>query len=292
MTIRKKIFLLAGILLALFGVVVGVLATIQKLDSDQIGNIVNYELPLSRLVAEFDVDTDRYELNILRVLRLDPASPEQLQEAVAAKQTLTDELRSDVATATTLLERAVKDPRYNAEDRVDLARIEGSFKYLSRSLEEFLALGDVTMGALAEGRREDARTASLGFAKFAQAFGPDLSEIRRAVADLTDRSTRMVLARQRLDTYLSFALFLAACGIGLGDQRGGFDPGGRRLAPARGQHSGHRVRRGLRCRWWFAPATRSASLPCPSIAWSRNCARANASRIRSASSSTRASSAG
>jgi adenylate cyclase len=36
MTIRKKIFLLAGILLALFGVVVGVLAVIQKLDSDQI----------------------------------------------------------------------------------------------------------------------------------------------------------------------------------------------------------------------------------------------------------------
>ena len=216
MTIRKKIFLLAGILLALFGLVVGVLATIQKLDSDQIGNIVNYELPLSRLVAEFDVDTDRYELNILRVLRLDPASPEQLQETVSTKQTLADELRSDVATATTLLERAVKNSRYNAEDRVDLARIEGSFKYLSRSLEEFLALGDVTMGALAESRREDARTASLGFTKFAQAFGPDLSEIRRAVADLTDRSTRIVLARQRLNTYISFALFLAACGIGLG----------------------------------------------------------------------------
>ena len=133
-----------------------------------------------------------------------------------AKQALTDELRSDVATATTLLERAVKNSRYNAEDRVDLARIEGSFKYLSRSLEEFLALGDVTMGALTDGRREEARTASLGFTKFSQAFGPDLSEIRRAVADLTDRSTRMVLTRQRLNTYLSFALFLAACGIGLG----------------------------------------------------------------------------
>ncbi len=38
MTIRKKIFLLAGVLLALFGVVVGVLALVQKLDSDQIGN--------------------------------------------------------------------------------------------------------------------------------------------------------------------------------------------------------------------------------------------------------------
>ena len=72
MTIRKKIFFLAGILLALFGIVVGVLATIQKLDGDQIGNIVGYQLPLSRLVAEIDVDTDRYELGILHALRLDP----------------------------------------------------------------------------------------------------------------------------------------------------------------------------------------------------------------------------
>jgi adenylate cyclase len=216
MTIRKKIFLLAGILLALFGVVVGVLAIIQKLDSDQIGNIVGYELPLSRIVAQFDVDTDRYELNILRVLRLDPASPVQIAAAVAGKQALTDEMRSDVVKAGKLLEQAIQDRSYNAAERVDLARVEGSFKYLSRSLEEFLTVGDRTMAALADGRREDARTASLDFANFAQAFGPDLSEIRRAVADLTERSTREVLAREELDAYLSFALFLAACGIGLG----------------------------------------------------------------------------
>ena len=216
MTIRNKIFLLAGILLALFGVVVGALAIMQKLDSDQIGNIVGYELPLSRIVAQFDVDTDRYELNILRTLRLDPASSEELKAAAAAKQALTDEMRADVATAGGLLERAIEDRRYDTADRVELARIEGSFKYLSRSLEQFLSVGDRTMVALADGRLEDARTASLDFAKFAQAFGPDLSDIRRAVADLTDRSARQVLTRQRLDTYLSFALFLVACGIGLG----------------------------------------------------------------------------
>ena len=81
MSIRKKIFLLAGILLALFGAVVGVLATMQKLDGEQINNIVNYELPLSRLISEFDVGTDRYELNIMRLLRLDTASPEELKAA-------------------------------------------------------------------------------------------------------------------------------------------------------------------------------------------------------------------
>ena len=286
MTIRKKIFLLAGILLALFGIVVGVLAVIQKLDSDQIGNIVGYELPLSRIVAQFDVDTDRYELNILRVLRLNPASAEQLNAAATAKQELTDEMRSDVATAGKLLQQAIQDRSYDAADRVDLARVEGSFKYLSRSLEEFLSVGDRMMTALVEGRREDARVESLNFAKFAQAFGPDLSEIRRAVADLTERSTQEVLARQRLDTYLSFALFLVACGIGLGISAVGSTrviEGLRELvASTRALESGADS--------VSAHAMKSASLRFPSIACSRSCAPANASRKHLASSSTRVSS--
>jgi adenylate cyclase len=216
MTIRKKIFLLAGILLALFGVVVGVLAIVQKLDSDQISNISEYELPLTRLVAELDVDTDRYELDILRALRLDPLNPPELAAAIAAKKEVSDELRADADKATALLAKAIQDPGYRAAERVELARIEGSFKYLIRNLEGFLATGEQTMAALVEGRREDARTASLGFVKYAQAFGPDLSDVRRNLAGLTDRATRNVLARQRLNSYLSFGLFVAACGIGLG----------------------------------------------------------------------------
>ena len=216
MSIRKKIFLLAGILLALFGAVVGVLATMQKLDGEQINNIVNYELPLSRLISEFDVGTDRYELNIMRVLRLDTASPEELQAAVSTKQALTDELRKQVDEIQSLLQRAIQDPRYRTEDRVDLARIEGSFKYIVRNLDGFLAVGEQTMGMLADGKRDEAKAASLGFEKYSQAFGPDLAEIRRGLASLTDRATRTVLARQQLNTYLSFALFIAACGIGLG----------------------------------------------------------------------------
>jgi adenylate cyclase len=148
MTIRKKIFLLAGILLALFGVVVGVLAVIQKLNSDEINNIAEYELPLTRLVAEIDVDTDRYELGILRALRLDPLNPPELAAAVSAKQEMTDELRADVDAATALLAKAIQDPSYRTAERVELARIEGAFKYLSRSLEGFLATGTLTMSAL------------------------------------------------------------------------------------------------------------------------------------------------
>jgi adenylate cyclase len=216
MTIRKKIFLLAGILLALFGAVVGVLAFVQKLDSDQLANIPEYELPLSRLVAEFDVDTDRYELDVLRMLRSDRDEPKEHQAAIVATRAMGDELRATVAKGGALLRKATQDSHYDTEDRVELARIAGTLRYLTRNLEDFLAVGEATLASLADGRREDARTTSLGFAKFAQAFGPDLSQIRRDLADLTDRSTRTILARQRLNTYLSFALFLAACGVGLG----------------------------------------------------------------------------
>jgi adenylate cyclase len=216
MSIRKKIFLLAGILLALFGVVVGVLAAMQKMDGEQINNIVSYELPLSRLISEFDVGTDRYELNIMRVLRLDSISPDELRTAASTQQALTEGLRRDVDAIQSLVQRAIDDPRYRTEDRVDLARIEGSFKYIVRNLDGFLAVGEQAMGRLADGKRDEAKTASLGFEKYAQAFGPDLAEIRRGLASLTERATRSVLTRQQLNTYLSFALFIAACGIGLG----------------------------------------------------------------------------
>lgn len=216
MTIRIKIFVLAGILLALFGLVVGALAFVQELNNDQISNIVAYELPLSRLVAEFDVDTDRYELVILRALREDPANSLNLKTATSTEQAIADELRADVATAASLLGKAIQDPHYQASDRIDLARIAGSFKYLRRNLEDFLAVGEVTMNRLNAGQREEAQLASNDFAKFVQAFGPDLSEIRRDLAAVTERSTRAVLTRQTLDTYLSFAVFLAACAIGLG----------------------------------------------------------------------------
>ena len=216
MTIRRKIFLLAGILLALFGLVVAALAVFQRFDSDQISNIDRYELPLSRLLAEFDVDTDRYELHTLRLLQRDQLNPAELQAAIADRRDLADAMRRDVGAATALLKQATNDPSYRTAERVDLARIDGSFSYLVRSLEDFLAVGDKVMTALADGRHDEAQAASLDFARFAEAFGPDLSKIRRQVADLTERATAMVLASQRLDTYLSFALFLIACGLGLG----------------------------------------------------------------------------
>jgi adenylate cyclase len=152
----------------------------------------------------------------MRLLRLEPASRDEIQATVTAKQSVTDQLKNDVNEINALLLKAIKDPHYRTEDRVELAHIEGSLQYITRNLEGFLTIGDQTMAKLAEGKRDEAKALSLGFDRYAQAFGPDLADIRLGVTNLTDRATRMVLARQQLNTYLSFALFIAACGVGVG----------------------------------------------------------------------------
>jgi len=70
--------------------------------------------------------------------------------------------------------------------------------------------------ALAAGDRAAARTAALGFRQYEQTYGPDIAEIRRAIADLNVSATQSILDSQRADTALSFALFLLASGVGLG----------------------------------------------------------------------------
>lgn len=216
MTIRKKIFLLAGTLLALFGAVIGTLALTQKLDRDQLANIAQYEQPLSQLIAEFDVYTDRYELEVLRVLRSDGLSPNEDEATAASINQVAEDLRKSLVSSEALLAKATKDRSLDSEDRIELARIGGVLRYLSRDLEDFLTIGKTTLAAVAAGKHEEARQASLGFARFAQAFGPDTSQLRHDLDDLTSRSISAILGRQRLNAYLSFALFFTACGLGIG----------------------------------------------------------------------------
>ena len=98
----------------------------------------------------------------MRVLRLNTISPDELRATASTQRILTDGLQKDVDAIKLLVQRAISDPRYRAEDRVDLARIEGSFKYIVRNLDGFLAVGEQTMGRLVDGNRDEAKNASLG----------------------------------------------------------------------------------------------------------------------------------
>ena len=95
-----------------------------------------------------DLQWSQVELNAgrLHVRRVKQGTP-------ATHPIVGDELRADADTATALIARAIEDPAYRAAERVELARIEGVFKYLTRSLEGFLATGEQTMAALIDGRR-------------------------------------------------------------------------------------------------------------------------------------------
>jgi adenylate cyclase len=120
-----------------------------------------------------------------------------------------------VATSDALLSKATHDRSYNADNRIELARIGGVLKYLSRG-QEFLAVGDTTLAAAIAGKHEEARQASLGFANLHKplvltsprfvTISPIYPTVRRTPS--SDGSG--------LNAYLSFALFLAACGLGIG----------------------------------------------------------------------------
>ena len=57
MNIRTKFFALAGILLLLFGAVVGLLTLLQDTTAHKLADIVYHYQPLRRTLADLDVDT-------------------------------------------------------------------------------------------------------------------------------------------------------------------------------------------------------------------------------------------
>ena len=62
MSIRAKFFALAGILLLLFGAVVGLLTLLQDTTAHKLADIVYHYQPLRRALADLDVDTFEYRV--------------------------------------------------------------------------------------------------------------------------------------------------------------------------------------------------------------------------------------
>jgi adenylate cyclase len=215
MSIRTKFFALAGVLLALFGVVVGVLAVLQHDSADNLEDIVTHHIPITRVIANVDVATSDYELEIERLLRRTDWSAE---ESAARRQRITqvaDDIRQGFAALSTEIEAALRHNLEDPEDLLGLARVQGSLKFLYRQVDPFLALGRSVTDAAAQGDVVRARELARGFTGFEAAFGPDLAEIRRELVHLTDKAAGSIADDQRLNAWLSFALFLVASGVGL-----------------------------------------------------------------------------
>jgi adenylate cyclase len=215
MSIRTKFFALAGVLLALFGLVVGILALLQHDTADNLADIVEHHLPLTRLLANVDIDTFEYELQVERLRRRADWSPDELTAQLQRIDAVAERIRHDFATIRRSVETAIEHNLNDPQDLLGLARMQGAMTYLYRQVEPFLAVGHGVVDAATRGDAEEARRLALGFARYEEAFGPDLAEIRRQLVELTDRAAATITANERLNATLSFALFIVASGIGL-----------------------------------------------------------------------------
>src|SRR5690242_18030870 len=128
MSIRTKVFALAGILLLLFGAVIGVLALLQRNTLDHLGDMATYHRPLTQLLADVDVATFEYELLVERMRRRTDRDEAGLQRAAAEVAAVADRLREDFARVHAVLDGAIDYNAHDPQDLFGLARIQGAMK--------------------------------------------------------------------------------------------------------------------------------------------------------------------
>jgi adenylate cyclase len=215
MSIRTKFFALAGIILAMFGIVVGVLSILQASTAHKLEDIVEHHQKLRRLLADLDVATDEYELRAER-LRRQPGRPAtELRAAADAIERVGAAIVQDFDRLRAALDEAVAFNRDDPDDLRVLSRVQGALPLLARQVEPFIAVGKAVTDAVLAGRTEDAHALALGFTRFEDAFGPDLAEMRNTITSLTEAASQDIHVDQRLDATLSFTLFVIASVIGV-----------------------------------------------------------------------------
>jgi adenylate cyclase len=215
MSIRTKFFALAGIILAMFGVVVGILSFLQAATADNLEDIVEHHQKLRRILADVDVATDEYELRVERLRRQPDRPAAELRADADVIERVGVGIRQDFDSLNTALDAAVAHNLNDPEDLRVLSRIQGILPLIARQVDPFLVIGKEATEAVLAGRLDDAHTIALRFTRFEDAFGPDLADMRNAVTSMTERATAAIYADQLLDSRLSFALFLIASIIGI-----------------------------------------------------------------------------
>jgi adenylate cyclase len=216
MSIRAKFFALAGILLLLFGAVVGALSILQADTAHKLEAIVRHYQPLRRLLADLDVATDEYELRVERLRRQPDRPPDELKEAAAEIEQVGARIQAGFEKLSAELDAAEAHDRDDPDHMQVLARVQGALPLIGRQVAPFIAVGKRVTDALVAGQLEKAHEEALDFTKYEDAFGPDLAEMRQEVTDLTEQATASIYANQHVDATFSFILFVIAAGVGLG----------------------------------------------------------------------------
>lgn len=216
MSIRAKFFALAGVLLLLFGAVVGVLSVMQSNTAHKLQDIVRHYQPLRHLLAELDVATDEYELRVERLRRQTDRPMDELKEAAAGIERVGVRIRAGFEKLRAELDAAQAYDHDDPDHLQVLSRVQGALPLISRQVEPFLAVGKAVTDALVAGQPDKAHAIALDFTRYEDAFGPDLAQMRQEVTELTEHAAASIYANERVNATFSFALFMIASGIGLG----------------------------------------------------------------------------
>jgi len=216
MKIRFKILAIAYVLLLLFGIAVGVSVVLQDKVKDELSTQIEYNAPITAAIAEFDVDTYDFELELRRLAQRGRPTAEELSLQNAHVNELADKLQQDLATARRLLDAASADPRNNVGDRVLLGRMVGATQNLDRHVKPFIDIGRQAMAAFVAGRPEEAAVLIDKFAAYEDIFGPELATLRQELTNFSSRSMDEAIGHQWLDLQITIGLFALAAATGLG----------------------------------------------------------------------------
>jgi adenylate cyclase len=212
--LRVKILALASVLLVAFAITTLLSAYQIEQVMEELESVVEHHIVLTSLVSEFDLITFEYELNVRRLL--ESGDEAGRTKAIVTRQAeLAARMPKLFQEVKTTLAVAIDDPRHDPNDRVRLARIDGSLSLLGRQIAPFVAAGAAVQGAVERGRLDEARRLADGFRAFETAFGHDLGEVRKTLADLTRDSAHETEAHQRRALWLNGVLFVVAATVGL-----------------------------------------------------------------------------
>src|SRR6185295_17593460 len=163
MTIRSKILAVTSLLLIVFAVTTLVSALFIRRVIAELEGITDYHLQLVDVVAEVDVETFEYELNLFRLLQTSGVAADEAAAVATRQREIAEQLRQSFARGFAMLGAAVDDERNDFTDRIELARIEGKFRTLDRHVAPFTALGAAVMDAVTAGRGTEASRLAGGF---------------------------------------------------------------------------------------------------------------------------------
>jgi adenylate cyclase len=220
MTLRHKIVSLTFGVLVIFAGTVGTSLLLQRAISARFESVIDADVPLQTAIAAIDVFTDRYELELLRLIpdkhNLGSEFGARLQQVEAARAHMAELLTTTFRQIDQKLSEEMHDPDATVDDRIAMADIRGRFSYINRALPEFIAVGSNFLEAIKAGRDDDAVRIADAFTRYRSLFGPDLSAVRDQLAGLTARAVERAAELHGELIVLQAVMLVLASLLGLG----------------------------------------------------------------------------